>query len=80
MLAGSPLATESQPGLVVDHRTVRIDGQSVGLALSLVNSFVFFTTEDRLQELDGQHFRSMSELYAAVKATLRATVEPGIAA
>ncbi len=72
--------TQSQPSLLVDHRTVRIDGHSVGLAVSLANSFVFYTTDDHLQELDGQRFNSMADLYTAVKATIPDAVEAGIAA
>lgn len=70
----------AQSDLTVEHRRVQMDGRSVGLAASLGNSFLFYTTDDRLQDLDGLRFDSMKNLQAAVEAAIRESSEPGIAA
>ena len=69
-----------QPGLMVEHCSVSVDGRSVGLAASLGNSFVLYTTDERLQELDGIRFDSMEKLQATVSAAIRKASETGIAA
>lgn len=69
-----------QPGLMVEHHSVLVDGRSVGLAVSLGSSFVFYTTDERLQELDGIRFDSMGKLRTAVKATIQKVPGTEIAA
>ena len=69
-----------QPGLLVEHCSVSVDGQSVGLAASLGSSYIFYTTDERLQELDGIRFDSMKKLQTEVSAAFHEAQGPGIAA
>ena len=71
---------QSQPSLLVEHKSVRIDGRLVGLAVSVGKSFIFYTTDDRLESLDGQRFVSIPALYAAAKAAYFDAGNPSVAA
>lgn len=69
-----------QPGLSVEYCDVDVDGQSVGVAVSLGSRFVFYTTDERLEDLDGIRFESMQVLRETVLAAVRADPEPTLAA
>ena len=71
---------QSQPSLLVEHKGVRIDGRLVGLAVSVGKSFILYTTDDRLETLDGQRFAAMPALYAAAKAAYFESASPPVAA
>lgn len=76
MSAGDPL----QHGLTVEHQDVLVDEHSVGLAVSIGSSFLFYTTDADLQPLDGQRFESMDDLRSAVAELLEDSTGPDLAA
>ena len=64
----------------IEHCDVRVDGKSVGLAISLGSRVLFYTTDERLQALDGQRFDDLDDLYNAVTAAISKAMVPEIAA
>ncbi len=57
----------------IGYRRVCFDGEAVGLALGLGTGFLFYTTDRRLQALDGRAFADLSEIRAAIDAALTGT-------
>ena len=72
--------TREQPGLTVEHCSVSVEGQVVGLAVSLGSSVVFYTTDQGLQDLDGVRFDSLESLRTTVMAAVREAQRREIAA
>lgn len=64
----------------IQHCDVRVDGKSVGLAISLGSRVLFYTTDERLQTLDGQRFNDLDDLHDTVTDTIRKAIVPEIAA
>jgi hypothetical protein len=52
---------------LVEYHTVRIDDGGGGLAVSLGNSLLFYTTDKRFQRFDGQRFDSLDVLQATLR-------------
>lgn len=70
----------NQASLNVDSRTVRIDGRAIGLSISLGHSFLFYTTDRHLQQLDGRRFDSEQDLYDEVRLAISEVSDPTMAA
>lgn len=80
MRGEKPPSGSVQPGLSIEHCDVRVDGQSVGVAVSLGSRFIFYTTDQRLKDLDGIRVESLQALRKKVLAAFRVDPEPGMAA
>ncbi len=70
----------AQPGLTIEHDSVLIDGKSCGLAVSLGSGFVLYTTDNRLQALDGRRFDAMTDLRLAIEGAIVESEKAGVAA
>lgn len=70
----------NQASLNVDSRTVRIDGRAIGLSVSLGHSFLFYTTDRHLQQLDGRRFDSEQDLHDEVRVAVNEVCDPTLAA
>ena len=56
----------------VYHRTIEIDGEVAGHAISLDKRFVFYSALPILKALDGERFESLAEMREAVEAAFAA--------
>lgn len=70
----------NQASLNVHSQTVRIDGRTIGLSISLGHSFLFYTTDKHLQQLDGRRFDSEQDLYDEVRVAVNGVCDPTLAA
>lgn len=73
MAKNSPNTLTQHHDLSIRHRAIMVDGRAVGLAVSLGHGFLFYTTLQRLQDLDGKYFHGMEEIQDAVHGALKVT-------